>query len=103
MLKTASQITTPSIIPNVLSIQIFPNPLTHRAVIEYELPHAGYSHLRIVDVQGGLVRNLLEGIYQAAGKHQLQMPVADLAKGMYFVSLKTNKQVITEKIIVIDD
>lgn len=75
------------------------------AMIEYNIPEAGFARLTIFDVSGRVVTTLIEGSSSAGrfsvswdGRDQFG---ADVASGVYFANLETSKEVVTGKIMVV--
>ncbi len=77
-------------------VQIFPTLVADELTIAVD--QVGNEHLQeiiIMDITGRQVYNRLE-----QDKNQLQVNMADLANGIYFVQVKTNNNFITKKIMV---
>lgn len=71
----------------------FPNPFAEGTTIAYGLYEGSEATLRIFDVEGRLVREMLLG-FQAAGDHKVQWDARDaegraVAPGTYFYQLQT--------------
>ncbi len=77
----------------------YPNPFNPETQISYHLAKAGKVELRIFNVNGQLVRTLVEG-FQQAGKHQIVFSAADLPSGVYFYQLKAGRFQQTRKMIL---
>lgn len=75
-------------------LQVSPNPVTSMAQVQYRMPIAGEVELRITDANGKVVSNHPQG-FRSAGFHQSNLPVAQLQKGVYYVSLRTKNQLVT--------
>ncbi len=74
-----------------VSFRIAPNPVVHGSTISFNLPRAGMTSVRIVDLAGRLVRRLQDG-WAPAGPRQFQWDGRDrngalVESGMYFVAL----------------
>jgi hypothetical protein len=70
----------------------FPNPVTERTTIRFELPAAGMASLRVFDLLGRQVRALVDGT-RAAGIHIVEWDGTDdagrtLASGLYLYTLE---------------
>jgi hypothetical protein len=76
------------------AIDIYPNPASDK--INVSLQDAKDITIRLADMQG----RILKLITPADNMNNVEIPVSDLAAGMYFVSLQTAKGVETKKIIV---
>ena len=72
-----------------------PNPFRAATAIPFALPQRGRVHLRLLDLQGRVVRTLIEGELPA-GTHRLQWDGRDdhgelVRSGVYFVKLSTSE------------
>jgi len=75
-----------------LLTQNFPNPFNPETQIKYDLPIAAVVSLRIYDIQGRLVRKLLDEEAVSAGFHRVVWNGRDgygsaVASGLYFYSI----------------
>lgn len=86
-------------IPLVSNIQFFPNPASDQVTVEFDLVDDKAIAVEMKDVLGREVKTG-ETSYRQAGHHQVSLPLGDVAKGIYFISLKSNAQVITKKLVV---
>ena len=75
-----------------LRLSAAPNPTATTATLRYELPTASAVSVTLSNVLGATVRTISPAARQAAGPHELQVPVADLANGVYLVRLVVNGQ-----------
>ena len=83
---------------------VMPNPFNPRTTIWYDAPHDGRLSLRVYDLRGRLVRNLVSGRV-VAGRHSVDWDGRDargmgVAAGMYFVHLKAGRVVATTKVML---
>jgi hypothetical protein len=76
------------IVQDVNTIQIFPNPVLDFANIAFSLGSEQTVRLEIFDVTGRSVAVLAEEVF-AAGEHKLQFERGALAKGLYFVNMRS--------------
>jgi hypothetical protein len=68
---------------------VMPNPFQARTVLAYDLARSGAVELRIYDVSGRLVRSLVSGAVQEAGRHSVEWDGRNAAgaatgAGLYF-------------------
>ncbi len=73
---------------NNTSVNIYPNPLYNRAIIEFENPGQENYTMTLYNIQGKLVRtisNIMTG--------QIIIEKGKLTSGQYFFQLRTNRQV----------
>ncbi|MCK4237182.1 MAG: T9SS type A sorting domain-containing protein, partial [Candidatus Krumholzibacteria bacterium] len=83
----------------------YPNPFNPITSIRYELPRDSHVHLVIYNVNGQVVRELVNG-WQAArrytvkwdGRNTLGTPVSS---GVYFYRIKASEFVSTKKIVLL--
>jgi len=73
------------------SIQLYPNPVKDKLLIEMDQVN-GSKSLRVVDVLGKLV-------FETTGDSAVEINMADLSKGMYFVHIETESGIITKSVI----
>lgn len=84
---------------NVFDFSINPNPAYERVLIEYNLPIASPTQVRVANMMGQAVKTYDYGT-QAAGDHQLNLDVSQLAAGVYLVSLASDNKLTTKKLII---
>ncbi|MCX6134413.1 MAG: DUF362 domain-containing protein [Ignavibacteriales bacterium] len=77
----------------------FPNPFNPATTISYELPAKGRVTLRVYDLQGRAVTNLVEA-EQSAGYHSLTWNASDLSSGVYFARLTAGGFVQTRRMLL---
>ena len=76
-----------------------PNPAKNYTIISYNLPDNANIQLYIHNVNGQLIKTLLEE-KQTAGKHQIKWNTDNLLSGIYFYTLKTENNIVTKKCII---
>lgn len=84
-------------------LNIYPNPFNHQLNFEYELEEKAFVHLYIYDLQGRLVKKLVQE-EQDKGEQKLEWngENADgnkLRSGLYIYSLKINQAVYSGRIL----
>ena len=80
--------------------QNYPNPFTDRTTISYTLQQPGPVSLQVYDIQGRLVRDLVQGV-QPAGDHSVTLPASRLPAGRYYYTLTTNHSRATKTMVVV--
>lgn len=76
---------------NIESIQIYPNPFSNYAIIEYKILKKSEVTLKVYDILGNEVKTLVNKS-QDAGLHRIELNASDLGipNGMYFYHIKTD-------------
>ena len=90
-----------------LALGNFPDPFNPTTQIRYDLPHPGRVTLRIHDLSGRLVRELLGSQVHEEGSHTVQWDGRDsagrnVASGTYFCRLEVEGATLTEKMVLIE-
>lgn len=81
------------------SVNIYPNPITHSANIEFELFENADVKVAVFDMLGRNVSWVYEG-EMTSGKQKLQMDATGLNKGIYFVRIQIQNEVYTHKVSI---
>ncbi len=93
-------------LPEAFSLdQNYPNPFNPSTTISFSLPSAGEARLEVYNVQGQLVKTLVEG-HLDAGTHQVVWDGTDgtgaeVASGVYLYRLTAGDQVETRKMSLV--
>jgi len=85
-------------LPLILSA-VCPNPVKGSATVSYALAAAGRVSLVLYDAAGRVASHLVE-TEQAAGEYRLNISVANLARGVYLLELRTTGASTTAKLVV---
>jgi hypothetical protein len=85
--------------PRLVLSQNEPNPFVRSATISYRLSGRGHVSMLLYDVQGRLVRTVVDGV-QPAGQHQVMLPGDGLPSGVYYYSLESNGQRVGKRCII---
>ncbi len=104
---TSSQTITPADITGITTVEytnadlkIYPNPAHGALTLEYNLETPSFTEITILNLSGAKVLSLLNET-QFGGLHIQQFNLNDnLAKGVYFVSVKSSKNRIIKKLII---
>lgn len=80
--------------------QNYPNPFNPSTVIIYQLPTAGNVKLKVYDLLGREVANLVEE-YKLAGSHEIEFNAGNLTSGVYFYRLQAGSFVETKKLVLL--
>ncbi len=80
------------------SILIYPNPAKDIIVVSAENNIISDTDILIYDAMGKKVREKNTGI--SGDKNNVQIDLSDLLRGVYFVTIKTNDQIFTKKVVL---
>ena len=79
--------------------EIFPNPTTSMATLDYNLVEPTHLKVVLVDGLGKTVKTLINEDKQI-GYYQHKMEASDLSAGVYFLQIVSDKQTLTRKILI---
>jgi hypothetical protein len=87
--------------PNVFSLaQNYPNPFNPETKINFSLPQSGKASLKIYDMLGREVMELVNGS-MSAGKHEVTFSGRDLSSGVYIYRLESGSYTESKKMILL--
>ncbi len=90
-----------NIIPSEFSLsQNYPNPFNPTTIIQYQVPNISQVTLRVYDILGNEVANLVNA-EKPAGKYKIEFDATNIASGVYFYRLQAGSFVETKKMILI--
>ncbi len=89
---------------NFANLRALPNPARNEVVLSYELEHNSAVEVRVFDINGRLVRELVTH-EQTAGSHSVEWDGSDdrglsVAAGAYLLELRTENGSATERIVL---
>jgi photosystem II stability/assembly factor-like uncharacterized protein len=92
-----------SVVPDKYYLsQNYPNPFNPTTTIQFGIPKSGLVNLKIYDITGKEIENILNNVHLNAGTTKLTFDGSKLSSGVYFYSLKLdNKIVNTKKMMLI--
>jgi hypothetical protein len=79
--------------------QNYPNPFNPSTLVNYSLPKTGYVSLKVYDVLGREVANLVNE-QQTAGNHSVNFNASKLASGIYIYTLKAGNNLMSKKMML---
>ena len=86
----------------LILLQNYPNPFNPTSTIKYSIPKTGMISLHLIDVNGRLVKKLINNKYHSKGdNYSYIISAEDLNSGIYFIQLISSNDSITRKIAVI--
>ena len=80
------------------NLGIFPNPVSDKTLINYDLNHAGQVEAELYATDGASIRRLFSE-YQIVGYHQKRVDISDLPAGVYLLKLSVPSQSETLKLV----
>ena len=78
----------------------YPNPFNPSTNLSYTLADEGVIKLSIYDINGRVVESIVDS-YQYAGTYNISWNASNFSSGIYFVSLSTNSNLLTQKIMLV--
>jgi len=81
-------------------MQNYPNPFNPNTVLSYQLPVDGFTSLKIYDMSGKEVKQLVNEVQQA-GYYTVDFSAASLSSGTYFYKLTSDKFSDVRKMVVV--
>jgi len=90
-----------SLIPTHFALkQNYPNPFNPSTTIEYALPQNTDVSLKVYDIRGRLVKELVNGP-QNAGYYKITYDASDLSSGIYFFEIRAGEFVNVKKMMLL--
>ncbi len=80
--------------------QNYPNPFNPVTTIQYDLPKAGMTTLKLYNLLGEEVAVLLNE-YKVAGSYQLQFDASKLESGVYYYKIKSGDFEASRKLVLV--
>ena len=87
------------VINNTLSIH--PNPFSHQAIINYQLAEASPIWIGLHDITGKVIKVMQQQGVQIKGSHQIVLNSEFLKGGAYWLTMRTNEEIITKKVFLV--
>lgn len=81
-------------------VQNFPNPFNPSTKISYTIPESGNVSLKVFNVLGSQVAELVNGEIEA-GSYDITFNASNLPTGTYFYRLQTSSSVETKKMVLL--
>jgi len=101
-IQLASNIDNLSLKPGEFYLtQNYPNPFNPNTNIAFNLPIAGNISLKIFDISGNLISEVVNNKFYSAGYHKLSFNGESLASGVYFYTLLSENNSITKKMLLL--
>jgi len=101
-MNTINTLKNEYLIPNKSMISsVYPNPFNPSTMIEFDLELNEIVSLKIYNLNGQLIENLINDHYYDAGFHKLVWDASDYSSGIYLLQLKTSNTIQTEKLLLV--
>ncbi len=82
------------------AISNYPNPFNPTTKISFSIQQKSQIKLKIFDVLGREVANLVDGVYEV-GKYEVTFDAGKLSSGVYFYNLTTGNNSISKKMLLV--
>ncbi len=86
--------------PFNFKIEAYPNPFNSTVTLNVSLPTSGLISVSIYNILGQKIKAIFEN-YKSAGNYSLKYNADNLNSGVYFILLKQNQMITTQKIILL--
>lgn len=100
LIKKATVLGTKARATDALRLTAAPNPSSSSALLRYELTAPAAITVTVHNLLGSTLRTIRVDARQATGRHELNLPVQDLANGVYLIRLSTGQLTQTTRLIV---
>ena len=80
--------------------QNYPNPFNPTTTIQYSVPEESPVSIKIYDLTGSEVVNLVEGV-KRAGTYRLTFNAENLASGIYFYHMRSGEFISVKKMSIL--
>jgi hypothetical protein len=94
--ENGTEIESPFLPQTAELFQNYPNPFNPVTTISYTLSQTGHVELRVYNLNGQLVSELVNG-KQDKGIHKADFDAGDLTSGLYIYSLKVDGKIIQSR------
>ncbi len=84
----------------ISKVSVYPNPTNGLAAASVQLDAASKVSIEVFDITGRVIATVAEQKL-AAGEHIIDLPVSNLASGLYNVKISTAKGSITERLSIV--
>jgi hypothetical protein len=82
----------------VSGLAAYPNPVREKLTVEFAAAKKEELTIELTDVMGRVVKNVFAG--PVFGKYHQELPVSDLAKGLYLLKISSSETVQTKRIVI---
>lgn len=86
--------------PKSYGLSVYPNPFNPDSMIRFQIPEKTYISLELFDIRGKKLADVVEGYFEG-GSHEVLLKGENLAGGVYFVTLRTDKNAVAQKLVLV--
>jgi len=79
----------------------FPNPFSERAFIQYSIPDETHVTFTVTNLLGAEIARIIDA-KQAAGYYEYVFEAKNLVTGIYFFTMKTDRNVEVQKVLLVE-
>ncbi|MFY7733744.1 MAG: DUF4397 domain-containing protein [Bacteroidia bacterium] len=83
---------------NENGLVIFPNPANDKVSVMVNATNSNNAQINIIDIKGAIIKSIDNKL--VSGVNVVELSVADLPKGMYFVQVTSNEGTSTKKLVI---
>ncbi|GAA3971381.1 hypothetical protein GCM10022407_16490 [Hymenobacter antarcticus] len=87
--------------PGRARLEVYPNPMSERATIRFQVPTTGSTQLRVYNALGQIVATLFDQQAQAGQAYEVGLAGTGLAEGLYTCRLQLGDQQYTQRVMLI--
>ncbi len=80
------------------NLSIYPNPVSSSVMLRFTIYEEGFTTLELFDITGENVKSVKNEI-KTPGNYEMEVDFSNLPKGVYFITLKSNKEIQSTKLI----
>ena len=85
---------------NAKNFKVFPNPAAGFSNFEYSIPEEGKVQLSIYNLNGQIIKTLVNNETHLSGNYAKEFDVSGLGNGVYIAQLKVGTEIKTIKVVV---
>ncbi|HEY1038643.1 MAG TPA: T9SS type A sorting domain-containing protein [Bacteroidia bacterium] len=79
---------------------VYPNPSSGEFNIKYDVTQKGLVQVDLYDINGKLVKNIVNNQMQHTGKYVIPVDLKGVANGIYICTIIVNGKKITERVVI---
>jgi S-formylglutathione hydrolase FrmB len=83
------------------NFNVYPNPVSDKLTISYQLKEAGTARVSILNLNGKLMEIVSSG-FKPAGEYRFVRNISDYPQGVYLCRIQIGHEMVTKKIIKIE-